>query len=97
MGFSDIFKSREQRLFEKGIAKGLPYHEALSRAQGAVNSGMSKEVADVFVSTGNYCESARRAQGADTCGLRGIAKDVYLQTGDLQAAYRAQRMAESFQ
>jgi len=97
MSFMDVFKSQEQRLFERGVSQGLSYHEAHRRASGAVNSGMTGDEARAFVTTGSSCEAYRRAHGVQELGFRGVAKDVYMQTGSVQRAYEAQRKVDSWQ
>lgn len=92
----DIFKSREQKLFEKGIARGLPYDEARRRAAGALRCDFDRNGDDVFIATGDPVLAHRREHGVQVCEFEGIGRDVYLRTGDPVAAHRAEIAAKAF-
>jgi hypothetical protein len=92
----DIFKSREQKLYESGIKNGLSHIEATRRASGALRCDLNRDGQEVFMATGDSVTAHRRQNGAATCGFKGIAKDVFLQTGDAVAARRAERLANSY-
>lgn len=86
----DIFKSRETKLFEKGLANGLSYHQAKTRASQAMRCDLNRAGQDAFMYSGNSVDAHRRQSGAQQGDFSGVSKEYYLRTGDFLGARRIQ-------
>jgi len=86
----DVFKSRETKLFEKGMASGLNYYEAKNRASQALRCDLSHAGQDAFIYSGNSVDAHRRESGASQGDFGGVSKEYYLRTGDFIGARRLQ-------
>ncbi|MBI3927507.1 MAG: hypothetical protein HY319_18355 [Armatimonadetes bacterium] len=86
----DIFKSRETRLAERGMANGLSYWEAHSRAAGAMSCDLNHAGQDAYMYSGNSVDAHRRMSGQAQGGFSGAAKEYYLRTGNYLGARRLQ-------